>query len=334
MNASAVSVVVIGRNEGARLERCLQAVQNVDKPELIREVIYVDGGSTDRSVPLAQSLGARTIALCSTKPTAALGRNAGWKQAQGDYILFLDGDTILDPRFIADSLGEFKQQEIAIVWGHRREINTAASFYNRVLDLDWLTPPGEVEFCGGDALVRRHVLEEVGGYDEMLIAGEEPDLCRRIRARGYRIVHVDRLMTQHDLAITHWSQYWRRAKRTGYAYAQVSERYRNSVMPLWSREARANRIRAACLLCLPVIVVQCSWFMMSVYPILAALCFLLLLVLRTAWKAKTKSSIWSTRLLYALHSHIQQIPIFVGQLRYLHDRKQGIKRELIEYKQA
>jgi glycosyltransferase involved in cell wall biosynthesis len=334
MNAASVSVVVIGRNEGARLERCLRSVQSMENPEMIREVIYVDSGSTDGSVAMAESFRARTITLRSDHPTAALGRNAGWKQASGKYILFLDGDTILQPGFVAELLTELEQQEVAVVWGHRREIDTAASFYNRVLDLDWLTPPGDVAFCGGDALMRRSVLEEVGGYDEKLIGGEEPDLCRRMRARGYRIMHVDRLMTGHDLAITRWSQYWQRATRTGYAYAQVSERYRNTVMPLWSSEARANRIRALALLALPFIAVQLSWFLMSAYPLLAAVGLLAMLVLRTAFKAKEKSAVWSTRLLYALHSHLQQIPIFVGQLRYFHDRRQGAERGLIEYKKA
>ncbi len=79
--------------------------------------------------------------------------------------------------------------------------------------------------------MRRSVLVEVEGYDPGLSAGEEPELCRRLRARGYRIVHIDAPMTRHDLNMTRFSQYWRRAMRAGYAYAEVSNRFRRECGP-------------------------------------------------------------------------------------------------------
>jgi hypothetical protein len=61
---------------------------------------------------------------------------------------------------------------------------------------------------------------------------------------------------------------------------------------------------------------------------------LALLVLRTAWKTRWKSDGPVTSFLYGLHSHVQQIPIFLGQLQFLRDSKAGLKRGLIEYKQV
>ena len=113
---------------------------------------------------------------------------------------FCDADTVLDSRFVTDSLSHFDDSRVAIVWGHRRETDTRSSLYNRVLDLDWIYAPGFTDFCGGDALMRRSVLASVGGFDEGLIAGEEPEMCRRIRSAGFQILHVDRPMTRHDLA--------------------------------------------------------------------------------------------------------------------------------------
>ena len=135
---------------------------------------------------------------------------------------------------------------IAAVWGHRREIHPEHSIFNRVLDLDWIYPPGLTEFCGGDVLMRRAALVEAGGFDEGLIAGEEPELCRRIRALGYKILHINQSMTGHDLQIMRWSQYWKRATRAGHAYAEVSERFRNSDDSFWSSERKANMIRGSC----------------------------------------------------------------------------------------
>jgi hypothetical protein len=247
-------------------------------------------------------------------------------------VLFLDGDTILHPAFVSQSLEQFRNPEVAIVWGHRREIATGDSFFNRVLDLDWISPAGITDYCGGDALIRRDVLEQTHGYNEMLIAGEEPEMCRRIRGLGYKILHVDLPMTGPDLAMKSWKQYWRRATRTGYAYAEVSERFRSSDMPFWDKEAHDNRVRAIILMALPLGGILLSAVLKSWWPLIAVLGLLTLLVLRTAAKAGWKSQDSVTRILYGMHSHMQQIPILWGQLQYAQDRRSGQKRGLIEYK--
>ena len=89
----ALSVVVIGRNEGARLAKCLDSVGKVRGVE-VKEIIYVDSASTDGSPELASQFGAVVIVVRSERPTAALGRNAGWRRAESDLVLFLDGDTV------------------------------------------------------------------------------------------------------------------------------------------------------------------------------------------------------------------------------------------------
>jgi len=315
-----VSVVVIGRNEGARLERCLRSVAATQVGDFGVETIYVDSGSSDGSVALAERLGATTIGLRAERPTAAMGRNAGWKIARGEIVLFLDGDTVLAPRFVAESLGEFGDPGVAVVWGHRREMFPERSIYNRVLDLDWVYAPGLTAFCGGDALFRRTVLEQTGGFDETLIAGEEPELCRRILGLGFGILHVDRAMTGHDLAMTRFGQYWRRATRAGHAFAEVSERFRGTANPFWLADARRNRNRALVLLGGALLAVVASLF--------------LLLVLRTAYKARWKSRDGLALVLYGVHSHLQQIPIFVGQVQFRMNRRRGQRASLVEYKQG
>jgi cellulose synthase/poly-beta-1,6-N-acetylglucosamine synthase-like glycosyltransferase len=328
-----ISVVVIGRNEGARLVRCLESVLAMDDPGGGVELIYVDSGSADGSRDTAGRMGARVIEIASPRPTAAMGRNAGWRVSSGQFVLFLDGDTILHPAFVADSLHDF-ESDTAVVFGNRREIHPEATVYNRVLDLEWISAPGIADYCGGDALMRREALEGVHGYDETLIAGEEPEMCRRMRALGWKIVHMDRPMTGHDLAMTRWSQYWRRAVRTGYAYAQVSERFRGTPLPFWEAEARHNRKHAlgqaaAASLCLAAAVIWRSVWAAAFFLV----CFLLLAA-RTAAKAGWKTSNPWTRLFYGLHSHLQQIPIYIGQLQYQRDRRKGRTRGLIEYKEA
>jgi cellulose synthase/poly-beta-1,6-N-acetylglucosamine synthase-like glycosyltransferase len=328
-----LSVVIIGRNEGARLDRCLRSVRAMEQDAFDLEIIYVDSASTDDSIAIARRNLAEVVEVRPSRPTAALGRNAGWRRSTGSLILFLDGDTVLDPKFVADSLNDFDRPKTAIVWGHRREIHSDQSVFNRVLDLDWIYAPGIVEFCGGDALMRRAVLEQTGGFDETLIAGEEPEMCRRIRALGFEIVHVDLPMTGHDLAMTSPKQYWRRATRAGYAYAEVSRRFTNTAMPFWEEDARRNRNRAAMLLSIPIIGAAATlWW--GVWPLAGSAAVLLSLVLRTAWKARWKSRNWGTLLLYGIHSHLQQFPIYWGQMQYERDQRAGRRRGLIEYKDA
>ena len=324
-----VSLVIIGRNEGQRLVRCLDSVKRMTLENFKIEVIYVDSASTDGSPEHAAATGARVITVKPQRPSAALGRNAGWQSAQGNLILFLDGDTILHPQFVARAMKIMQDPTVAIVWGHRRELHPEHSIYNRVLDLDWIYPPGPSEFCGGDALMRRSVLEAAGGFDASLIAGEEPEMCRRIRAQGHVIQHIDAPMTGHDLAITRFAAYWKRAYRAGHAYAEVAARFRNSVDPMWLKDSRRNLIHAAVLTgCLALLPLSLVWPALAVI-VAVFMCFL---VGRTFSRCGWKSVDRTTRLLYSIHAHLQQIPIAIGQLSYLINARRGKHSQLIDYK--
>ena len=329
----ALSIVIIGRNEGERLTRCLQSVGLMRDVEGGAELIYVDSASTDESPEIASNFGAEVIVLHGGVQTAARARNAGWQRASAPYVLFLDGDTILNPHFVQTALEVLGSDEsIAAVWGHRRELYPERSIYNRVLDLDWIYPAGNTDFCGGDVLMRRSVLVEVDGYDPGLPAGEEPELCRRLRARGYRIVHIDAAMTGHDLNMTRFGQYWRRAMRAGYAYAEVSNRFAGTGDPMWSQESKRNLRNGSFWLAWLVGSLALSAFK-SLW-ILPWFALLIALPARSAWKARSRApGQKGLLLLYGIHSQLQQVPILFGQLRYLLDRNSGKQRTRIQYKE-
>ena len=330
---ASLAVVVIGRNEGARLTGCLNSLNALKQAFESFEVIYVDSNSSDDSITRARSDGARVLVLPPGPTTAARGRNLGWRASHATFVLFLDGDTVLHPSFVAAALEQFQDPQTAVVWGHRRELAPRASVYNRVLDLDWIYAPGVSQFCGGDALMRRDVLLEIGGYDETLIAGEEPEMCHRMTSLGYRIMHIDCPMTEHDLAITSFHQYWKRAMRAGFAYASVSERLRGSKSPLWRSETRRNLVQSITMLTAPLLAIILSLVLRSFLPVAVMTFCVLLLILRTArrcsWKCPGDQL---TAFLYAGHSHLQQIPILFGQLKFYRERHG--EHQLIEYKEV
>jgi glycosyltransferase involved in cell wall biosynthesis len=328
-----LSVVVIGRNEGERLRRCLASVRAARGLAAPVEIVYVDSASVDGSPETARESGARVIVLDASRSTAARGRNAGWRATDSDLVLFLDGDTILDPDFPERAVAALSSDPtIAAVWGHRRELYPERSVYNRVLDLDWVVRPGFTDHCGGDVLLRRQALVDAGGYDESLIAGEEPDLCRRFRMNGCRILHIDVPMTGHDLAMTRFSQYWRRAVRAGHAYAEVSRRHREGEEPIWRTERRRNFIRCSVWLSSLAVALSTAAYRRSLVPVAIWLSLFLTLSARSAWKARWKSSNWLTLSLYGISSHLQQLPICLGQLRFLWGNWKSGERKLIEYK--
>jgi GT2 family glycosyltransferase len=214
-----IAAVVIGRNEGARLIACLDSLSgHVDK------IIYVDSGSTDGSREAAAARGAKIVRLDSAFPfTAARARNAGVAalEEEPEFIQFIDGDCALRSGWIAEASAFLRQHpKVAVVCGRRRERHPDASVYNRLIDREWNSPPGPAKACGGDALMRRDAFLEVDGYRDTLIAGEEPELCLRLRAAGWRIHRLDAEMTWHDAEIHRFGQWWRRTLRAGHAFAE------------------------------------------------------------------------------------------------------------------
>lgn len=216
-----IGAVAIGRNEGARLILCLASLADA-----VDRVIYVDSGSTDDSVAAALAAGAEVVELDPATPfTAARARNEGLARLmQGevpDLVQFVDGDCEMRPGWIPAARAFLEAHpDVAVVCGRRRERHPEASLWNRLIDREWDTPVGEARACGGDALMRVAPLRAVGGFNPAVIAGEEPELCVRLRREGWRIWRLDAEMTLHDAAMTRVGQWWRRAARAGHAYAE------------------------------------------------------------------------------------------------------------------
>ena len=231
-----VAVIAIGRNEGARLRACLESAVRDAAP-----VVYVDSGSTDGSVALARDLGCRVVELDLNRPfTAARARNEGAAAAgEVEFYQFVDGDCELVAGWVERAVEAMREKpKAAAVCGRRRERFPEATKYNKLCDMEWDTPIGQALACGGDALIRRAAFDEVGGYDPAVIAGEEPEMCVRLREKGWQIWRIDAEMTLHDAAMTSWRQWWKRNVRAGHAYAEGHDRH----PPFRAKEVRSNYV--------------------------------------------------------------------------------------------
>ena len=221
-----VGVVAIGRNEGERLRRCLTSAARAT-----RRLVYVDSGSRDDSVAVARGLGAEVVILDRAIPfTAARARNAGFERLTAlhpeiELCQFVDGDCELAATWLPAALAHLAQHpQAVVVCGRRRERFPQASVYNHLCDLEWDTPVGKTHSSGGDALVRAAAFREVGGFCPDLIAGEEPELCFRLRQWGWEIWRIDAEMTLHDAAMTQFHQWWKRNVRSGHVHAESLSR--------------------------------------------------------------------------------------------------------------
>ena len=333
-----IGVVVIGRNEGERLRRCLRSLG-----DRVRRTVYVDSGSTDDSVAFARGLGASVVALDTSIPfTAARARNEGFAAFHADgaagpeFVQFVDGDCEVEAGWLERAAAELRQRDdVAVVFGRRRERSPDTSPYNRLCDLEWDVPPGEVLSCGGDALMRTVALRAVDGFDARLIAGEEPDLCLRLRERGWRILCVAAPMTVHDAALHRFAQWWRRALRAGYVEAEgladQGKRYprRRSV---WSNLFWVLVVPFGTL----AVVAWCLWHGRRSAAVAALLAATVLHVV--SWWRIRRGALrrWSPRdaRLYATFCVLARWPAVQGMLVYCWRRLRRRERRLIEYKQG
>jgi GT2 family glycosyltransferase len=325
--SSMIGVVIIGRNEGDRLKRCLETVR-----DLASRSVYVDSGSTDGSVAASKALGFTVIELDLRTPfTAARARNEGFQrllelQPSLDFVFFVDGDCEVSPGWLRLA-GKYlvHHPDVAAVCGRRRERYPEKSVYNMLCDIEWADQlPGEAKACGGDVLMRVSSFRQVGGYRAELICGEEPELCVRLRQSGWRIWCLDAEMTLHDAAMYRFGQWWKRMLRGGYGFAIGVALHGAPPERHWVRQYRRAWVWGLwiplCICILTLVFGLWTLLLFGVYP---------LQVIRLALRGKRsrRENWWR-----AVALVVSKFPEMLGQLKYLIDHHADRRVRLIEYK--
>jgi GT2 family glycosyltransferase len=343
---SAIGVVAIGRNEGERLRRCLESLGGCGL-----RVVYVDSGSTDGSRALARARGVEVVELDMTTPfTAARARNAGFERlAQIDpevrFVQFLDGDCEVADGWLDRGRRVLEEQPgAAVVFGRRNERNPGRSIYNRLADLEWNVPiasgsgAGAALACGGDVMIRAEAFRAVGGYNPTLPAGEEPELCQRLRDAGWSVVRLDAAMTWHDSAMLQFRQWAKRQFRTGYGGLDFTTRFGRPGDDPFRHQIRSARFwglgwplcvivagAVAASLDGPIAGGSTAGLLALAWPAQAA---------RIAVRNRTRAGGLRPALAYGALTMVGKFLQVAGHGLYLRDRRAGRHARLIEYKFA
>ena len=325
---SQLGAVVIGRNEGERLRQCL-----ISLCKGVEHIVYVDSGSTDGSVELALSLNVEVVSLDLSQPfTAARARNAGLTKVLAsyptiEYVQFVDGDCEVQPDWL-DKAVDFldNHHDFAAVCGRRRERYPDASFYNLLCDIEWDTPIGEAKACGGDALFRVTALQAVNGYRDDLIAGEEPEMCFRMRQLDWRFMRLDAEMTLHDAAMMRIGQWWKRNQRAGHAFAEGYAIHGKSAEKFRRSDCTSILLWAALL---PICIIG-----LSLWQPMALMLFLIypLQLARLTARYQRRFQSLKQSLLYSASNVFGKWPQLMGMVEYKINSLRGIRSHLIEYK--
>lgn len=329
---SELGVVAIGRNEGERLRRCLDSLAGRGVT-----IVYVDSKSEDDSVAFARSRGAEVVELDLTRPfTAARARNEGFERLgeidpEVRYVQFVDGDCEVAAGWLETARRILDERpEVAVVCGRRRERSPESSLYNHLADLEWDGPIGEAKACGGDALMRVEAVRQVGGYNPSIIAAEDDEVCLRMRQLGWKVLRIDAEMTLHDMAMTRFSQWWRRAVRAGHAYTEGYAMYGGPPERHFVREVRSIVVWAYLV---PLLALALAWptrglslLLLAGYPLLCAKTFRYYWQMR-GWKPRDAA-------VYSCFAVLAKFPQAVGQFKYLRRRLSSGQVRIIEYKGA
>jgi len=325
-----VGVVAVGKNEGERLKRCLRSVTGRGLA-----VVYVDSGSTDGSPGFARGVGAEVVELdLSLTFSAARARREGFERLLSvdpsvRYVQFVDGDCEVVGGWIDRARGDLDARpDVAVVCGRRTELHPEHSVYNRLADMAWNGPPGETAACGGDSMMRvEALLGAAGGWDPRCMIGEEADLCIRLRGAGWKVVRLDAGMTVHDMAMTRFGQWWRRAARTGYGFAEGVARHGSGPERHMVREHRSVVVLG---IALPLAAAALAWptrglslALSAAYPLLYA-----------AIVRRLRGRGWSAAdsRLYAFSCVLGKFAQAVGVVRFWWRRLRGKDGVWIEYK--
>ncbi len=312
-NLPGVSVVVIGKNEEKNLEACFRSLIAMDYPIDKFEIIYVDTGSTDKSVDIAKRFSVKIAKENSTFPTPGLAFNRGIREAKYNIIHFVGGDMTTDKTYLKKAIGVLGTSNIVCVFGNVTERKSNKNFIAKVLSYPWRSRKvGYVDAPGGGGTFLKSILKEVGGYNPFILKGQETELGFRIRKKGYRIYMIDCIMAIHDYDINNLFDWAKRFYIIGKSFGKI--------LTLPAKQSYSEfKTHATSLLIQGVVFLALVFFLLITKKFLFFLGIPIIIIAYVTiryWKEYYYRRDWFI-LLYYLLMHFSKPIVLFGMLAYL-----------------
>lgn len=227
-----LSIIIVSFNTRNLLKNCLTSIYQNTSTDFLKntQIIVVDNNSHDGSVGMLTKEFPEVITI---KNKANLGfaraNNIGAKWGKGDFILFLNSDTVIKKETLAKSLSFLESHEDIAVLGCRLvnidgSLQYSAGFLPSILNISlWMKfiddipvlnrflDPYHIEYrefydnsqkagwvSGAFFLIRKNALDKVGLFDENLFMyGEEVELCLRVSKNGWKVFYYNEVEITH-----------------------------------------------------------------------------------------------------------------------------------------
>lgn len=224
MKNECISFIIVSKNEEKRIQTCIESVIECSREYKNSEIILVDSASTDKTVDISKYYPIKIIQLKPNWPLSpAAGKYIGFLHSKGNYLIFIDGDMLLEAGWLKEALPYLKKDGIAGISGNIINVfeDGCLSLADRRMNITFkFLSFGEVNVLVGPAMFKRNILEAVGCYHPFLKAGEEAELSYRIIVKGYKLLRLKIPMVIHRMESLHLFTYikkyhWNYLKSTG-----------------------------------------------------------------------------------------------------------------------
>ena len=202
-----VSVIIPVWNDAQGLAACLAGIRAQSYPASHIEVIVVDNGSSDGSVEIAKSF-AEVVTVSEPTPGSYAARNAGLKQARGDYVAFIDSDCVPCGTWIEEGIAAAaKEPKPGVLAGHvelthEGSPDSPAVLYERMFSFNQEFNAKTGTCVAANWLSPKTILERFGGFDGSLRSGGDSKLSRQISEAGYSVRYCAAMRVYHPARAT------------------------------------------------------------------------------------------------------------------------------------
>lgn len=196
-----ISFIIIGRNEGEKLRWCVQSVKNVIKQNNLPEyeIIYVDSKSTDDSIKKVKQFEDVKIIVITGEYNAAIGRNIGYQESNGEYLFFIDGDMELLDFYSAifDSNHQLKYHFVSgdilnYLYDSKGKYLGQEYYFKNKLSRDSL-----ISRIGGLFCIKRKLWEMIGGMNTKYRRSQDLDFGLRLAKQGIKLLRKKETFVIH-----------------------------------------------------------------------------------------------------------------------------------------